>query len=143
MVSSNSQLSEVFANPTIPYDQKKRVLDELIIRTGVQQFTGNFLQILLKNHRLTALPQINGKLREVLDNRAGVVAAHVTTAKPINEETKRILSEKLSQHTGKSVQLSFAIDDSLIGGVVTQVGSTVYDGSIKTQLDEMERALSG
>lgn len=142
MVSSNSQLREVFANPTIPYDQKKLVLDELIIRTGVEPITGNFLQILLKNQRLSALRQINGKLGEILDNRAGVVAADVTTARPLNEETKRILAEKLSRRMGKSVRLSFAIDDSLIGGVVTQVGSTIYDGSIRTQLDELERALA-
>ena len=142
MVSSNSQLQEVFANPTIPYNQKKRVLDELLVRTRVQPITANFLQILLKNQRLIALPQVNVKLREVLDNRAGVVAARVTTAKPINEDTKRMLSEKLSRHLTKSVHLSFAIDDSLIGGVVTQVGSTIYDASIRTELDEMERVLT-
>ena len=66
-----------------------------------------------------------------------------STAHPVNEETKRILSEKLSRFTGKSVRLSFEVDDSLIGGIVTRVGSTVYDGSIRTQLDEMEKTLAG
>jgi F-type H+-transporting ATPase subunit delta len=143
MISSNSQLREVFANPTIPYEQKRAVLNELIKRTGIQQTTANFLQILLKNQRLTALAEINSKLADVVDERAGAVAARVTTANPVNEETKRILSEKLSRFTGKAVRLSFAVDDSLIGGIVTRVGSTVYDGSIRTQLDEMEKALAG
>ena len=142
-VMSSSELRDVLANPTIPYEQKKRVLNELIKRTGVSQTTANFLQVLLRNQRLLALPQINAKLSEVLDDRGGAVAAQVTTAKPINEETKRLLSEKLSRHTGKTVRLDFSTDDSLIGGIVTRLGSTVYDGSIKTQLMEMEKVLSG
>ena len=143
MIDSNSQLREVFANPTIPYDQKKRVLDDLISRTRVHQTTSNFLQILLRNQRLAFLPQINTKLGEILDERAGVVAAHVATARPVTEETKQMLSDKLSRHTGKAVRLDFTSDDSLIGGIVTRVGSTIYDGSIKTQLNQIEKTLGG
>lgn len=143
MIMSSSELREVLANPTVPYEQKRGVLNELIKRTGVSQTTANFLQVLLKNQRLLALPQINAKLGEVLDERGGAVAAHVTTAKPINEDTKRLLADKLSRRTGKSVRLDFSIDDSLIGGIVTRVGSTIYDGSIKTQLKEMEKVLGG
>ncbi len=143
MISSNPELREAFANPTVPYEQKRGVLNELIAKTKVNPITANFLQILLKNQRLTALGEINSRLATVLDDRAGAVAAHVTTANPVNEETQRILSEKLSRFTGKSVRLSFAVDNSLIGGIVTRVGSTVYDGSIRTQLDEMEKALAG
>lgn len=143
MISDNPELKEALVNPTIPYDQKKKVVDELIARTRVKQVTANFLQILLKNQRLTALGEINKRLRQLLDERADVVAAHIATAKPVTDETKRILSEKLSRFTGKSVRLSFGIDDSLIGGVVTRIGSTVYDGSIRTQLEQMEKALAG
>ena len=143
MLISSSELREVLANPTVPYEQKRGVLNELIKRTQVSQTTANFLQVLLKNQRLLALPHINAKLGEVLDDRGGAVAAHVTTAKPINEDTKRLLADKLSRHTGKAVRLDFSIDDSLIGGIVTRIGSTIYDGSIKTQLKEMEKVLSG
>ena len=143
MISSNPELREAFANPTVPYEQKRGVLNELIVKTKVNPITANFLQILLKNQRLTALGEINSRLATVLDDRAGAVAAHITTANPVNEETKRILSEKLSGFTGKSVRLSFDVDDSLIGGIVTRVGSTVYDGSIRTQLDQMEKTLAG
>ncbi len=143
MISSNPDLREAFANPTVPYEQKRAVLNELIAKTKVNLITANFLQILLKNQRLTALGEINSRLATVLDDRAGAVAAHVITANPVNEETKRILSEKLSGFTGKSVRLSFDVDDALIGGVVTRVGSTVYDGSIRTQLDQMEKTLAG
>ena len=143
MLTSSSSLVEVLANPTVPYEKKRHVVNDLIKRTGVTQTTANFLQVLLRNQRLLALPEINAKLREVLDERGGAVAAHVTTAKPIEEGTKRLLVDKLSRHTGKAVKLDFSIDDSLIGGIVTRVGSTIYDGSIKTQLKEMEKVLSG
>jgi F-type H+-transporting ATPase subunit delta len=118
-------------------------LDELISRTRANQTSSNFLQILLRNQRLAYLPHINAKLGEILDERAGLVAAHVATARPITEETKRMLSDKLSRHTGKAVRLDFTTDDSLIGGIVTRVGSTVYDGSIKTQLKQIEKTLGG
>ena len=143
MINSNSQLKEVFANPTVPYDQKRKVLRELITRTKVGPLTSNFLEILLKNQRVTALEEINRRLAEVLDARSGVLAAHVTTARPISDDARKALSEKLSRMSGKQVRLSFTTDQSLIGGMVTRVGSTVYDGSIRSQLNRMEKSLAG
>jgi F-type H+-transporting ATPase subunit delta len=92
MIASSPDLREVIANPTIPYEQKKGVLNELIGRTDVRQTTANFLQVLLRNQRLLALPEINAKLADVLDERAGAVAAHVTTAAPIDEPTRKLLA---------------------------------------------------
>lgn len=143
MISSNPQLEEVFANPTVPYDQKRKVLGELIQRTKVHQLTANFLQILLKNQRLTDLREINSRFAEVFDSRDGVVAGQVTTARTVSEDTRRVLLEKLSKATGQKMRLSFVTDKTLIGGMITRVGSTVYDGSIRTQLDRMEELLAG
>lgn len=143
MIQSNPQLQEVFANPTIPYDQKRAVLRELIARTEIHPFTANFLQTLLKNRRVTALSEINKRLAQLLDERAGVVAAYVTTARPIAEEIRTALSQNLETLTGKRVRLSFATDNQLIGGMVTRVGSTIYDGSIRSQLKRLEQVLAG
>lgn len=143
MISSNCELEEVFANPTIPYDKKRKVLRDLIGRTKVNHVTANFLQLLLRNQRLTSLEEINRRFGEVLDAREGVAAAHVTTARQVSEEIKGVLYEKLCRITGRRVRLSFATDDSLIGGMVTRIGSTVYDGSIRSQLDRMEKVLGG
>ncbi|MEP6920373.1 MAG: ATP synthase F1 subunit delta [bacterium] len=143
MIQSNSQLREVFENPTISYTQKQSVLKELISRTKVRPSTANFLQTLLKNQRITALGEINKLFARVLDERAGVVAALVTTARPISEDIKKALSNRLTSITGKQVRLSFATDEQLIGGMVARVGSTVYDGSILNQLRRMEQALAG
>jgi len=141
MLESSAELREVFANPTIPYDQKRRVLNELIARSKVRPTTANFLQVLLKNQRLTELPEINRRLEQELDERAGVVAAKVVTARPVPTEIQQTIHSRLKGLTGKNIRVNFQIDDSIIGGLVTRIGSTVYDGSIRTQLENLSTQL--
>jgi F-type H+-transporting ATPase subunit delta len=143
MILQNAPLLEVFSNPTVAYGQKGKVLEELIARTKVTPTTGNFLRILLRNQRLADLPQVNAKLALVLDERAGVVGAQVTSARPVSETVKASLEEKLAKMTGKRVRLSFNIDESLLGGIVTRIGSTVYDGSVRNQLRRLGEELAG
>jgi F-type H+-transporting ATPase subunit delta len=141
MIDENPQLQEVFSNPTISYEQKGKVLVELISRTRVRPTTANFLQVLLRNHRLTELAEINQRLAQVLDQRAGVVAAEVTTARPIAEDTRATIQAKLRGLTGKDVRVRFQTDNDIIGGLVTRIGSTVYDSSIRTQLQLLSNRL--
>lgn len=143
MILSNELLQEVLRNPTVAYDQKQALLEKLIKLTKVHQTTANFLRILLKNQRLTELNEINERLALVLDERAGVTAAHVTTARPVSDDIKNSLQGRLANLTGNDVRLSFEIDEALIGGMVTRIGSTVYDGSIRNQLKELETKLAG
>ncbi len=143
MMQGNPDLLEVFRNPTIPYDQKRKVLDTLIARTRVRQTTANFLQVLLRNHRLAELREINQRFAQELDDRRGVVVAHVTTARNVPEADRVRLADKLSNLTGRRVRLQFNVDDELIGGVVTRIGSTVYDGSVRTQLEQIKLRMAG
>ena len=142
MLESSEQLREVFANPTISYDQKRRVLNELINRTKVLSTTANFFQLLLKNQRLTELSEINRRLEQVLDERAGVVAAKVVTARPVSPDTQQQIHTKLKGLTGKNIRVEFQTDNNIIGGLVTRIGSTVYDGSIRTQLEILSTQLT-
>jgi F-type H+-transporting ATPase subunit delta len=143
MMESNPQLGEVFWNPAVPYEQKQKVLKQLLERTRVRQTTANFLQLLLKNQRLTELAEINQKLAQILDERAGVVGAEVISARPLPEAAKSSLQQKLLALTRRQVRLSFATDESLLGGMVTRIGSTVYDGSVKNQLEQLRVRLAG
>jgi F-type H+-transporting ATPase subunit delta len=143
MIRNNAQLQEVFRNPTIPYDQKQKVLSTLIARTRVRQLTANFLQVLLQNQRLTELGEVNKRFAQVLDERSGIVSAAVTTARPVPESSQQALRDKLTALTGKQVRLSFATDEELIGGIVTRIGSTVYDGSVRTQLQQVKEKMVG
>ncbi|HEX8423818.1 MAG TPA: ATP synthase F1 subunit delta [Pyrinomonadaceae bacterium] len=143
MMQMNAQLMEVFGNPTIPYDQKRKVLSTLIERTRVRPTTANFLQVLLQNHRLAELGEINKRFAQVLDERAGVVSAEVITARPVTDASREALRAKLTSMTGKDVRLSFTTDEELIGGIVTRIGSTIYDGSVRNQLQQYKERLAG
>lgn len=143
MIVSNPALLEVFTNPTVPYEQKSKVLNELIARTKVRPTTANFLRILLKNQRLAQLDEVNAKLDHVLDERSGVVSAQVTSARPVAESIKVTLEEKLGVITGKRIRLSFETDETLLGGIVTRIGSTIYDGSVRNQLKRLGEELAG
>ncbi len=143
MIESHPLLKEVFANPTIVYDHKRNVLDDLIARTRVRETSASFLRVLLRNQRLSQLRDIVARYGVVLDDRSGVVAAHVTTARPISEELKNSLQQTLTQATGRKVRLSFATDESIIGGLVARIGSTVFDGSVQSQLDRLAAEMAG
>ncbi len=143
MILSNPPLLEAFTNPTVPYEQKAKVLNELIARTKVCPTTANFLRILLKNQRLAEISEVNAKLAHVLDERSGVVGAQVTSARPVADSTKAALEEKLGVITGKKVRLSFLTDEALLGGIVTRIGSTIYDGSVRNRLKRLGEELAG
>lgn len=142
MISQNGALLEAFSNPTIAYEQKHAVLNELINRTKIRPTTANFLRVLLKNQRLAELSQMNAKLAQVLDERTGIISAEVTSARPVAEPTKALLAERLARLTGKKARLSFHTDASLLGGLVTRIGSTIYDGSVRNQLSRLREELA-
>lgn len=143
MILENTLLLEAFSNPTVAFEQKAAVLNELIVRTQVRATTANFLRLLLKNQRIAELPQINATLAEVLDQRSGVLGAQVLSARPVPDSTKASLEAKLGQMTGKKIRLSFDTDESLLGGMVTRIGSTIYDGSVRNQLRRLVEELAG
>ena len=137
LIEDNSQLREVFSNPTVPYDQKRSLLEELIVRTKIRETTASFLRVLLLNQRLAQLKYVAERLALVLDERRGVVATKVTTARPLPADLQAGLFETMSIVAGRTVRLSFTTDESIIGGVVTQIGSTIFDGSIQGQLERL------
>jgi F-type H+-transporting ATPase subunit delta len=142
LIENNPQLREVFANPTIPDDQERKVLEELISRTRIGETAASFLRVLLRNRRLAELKAIAERFDQELDERRGIVGAHVTTARPIPEDVKDALKDALSATTGRNVRLSFTTDESIIGGVVSQIGSTIFDGSVQGHLDRLADELT-
>ena len=142
LVQQNPLLLEGLTNPTVPYDQKSKVLNEIIAKAKVRPTTANFLRLLLRNQRFGELPRINAKLSDIMDERAGVVSAEVTSARPISEPVKSALEQTLQQITNRRVRLNFATDETLLGGIVTRIGSTIYDGSVRSQLDRLKQELA-
>lgn len=143
MMHDNAQLLEVFRNPTIPYEQKRRVVGTLVERTRVRPTTSNFLQVLLQNHRLADLQEINRIFAQELDRRTGIVSAQVTTARAVPPAEQETLRARLSELTRSNVRIEFDVDEELIGGVVTRIGSTVYDGSVRSMLQQVKEKMTG
>lgn len=142
VVAENSELRAVFASPVIALDRKKAVLNELLARMQFTPTTNNFLQLLLTNQRLHHIGVVRASLMKELDERAGVVSAEVTTARTLAATEQENLLNQLQTATGKHVRINFKIDPEIIGGVVTRVGSLIYDGSIKNQLALMKQQLA-
>lgn len=141
LISSSPELTSAFSNPSIAHASKENVLEQLLERTKPSRTTANFLRVLLRNSRLVNLSAINKKLFEVLEERAGRVTGTVTSSRELSEAEKSGFSEGLSKATNMDVQLTFEIDESIIGGAVSRVGSTVFDGSVKSQLDVLRERM--
>lgn len=143
LLQANPNLREVFANPTIALEKKRVVLNKLIAASKPRATTANFLKVLLQNQRLTELGEINRRFAYTLDERAGMIAATVTTARPVPQDAQQQLHDKLGTMTGKKVRIDFATDPEIIGGLVTRIGSTVYDGSVRSQLQQIKERMTG
>lgn len=141
MIDANADLHDAFSNPSIPHAQKEKLLASLLERTHPSRTTANFLRVLLRNGRLTEISAINERFAVELEERSGIVAADVISARELPQSERSELQSKLEQLTGKRVNLSFNIDPNLIGGVITRVGSTVYDGSVRTRLENLREQL--
>lgn len=143
MMQDNAQLLNIFRNPTVPYEQKQSVLQTLIERSKIRPTTANFLNLLLRNHRLADLNEINQHFTQKLDERSGVITAQVTTARPVSTEVQNDLRTQLQSLTKHGVKMEFSVDENLIGGMITRIGSTVYDGSVRNQLEIMKEKFAG
>ena len=132
----------VFHSPAVRRDAKERLLAELISRYPVTPLIANFLRTLLRHNRILYFQEIFDGCVKLVNDRKGIVSAQVATAAPLSEQEIQRLSQSLTRVTGKSVNMNVQTDAALLGGLVVQVGSTIYDGSLRTQLAEMKRRLA-
>lgn len=143
LIVGNPDLQNAFRNPAIAHAKKEKVLEGLLAKVKPSRTTSNFLRILLRNGRLTELREINERFEAVLEERSGSVAAAVISARKLSAAQQNELKTNLEKITGKQVKLKFTIDENIIGGVVTRIGSTIYDGSVKTQLENLKEEMIG
>ena len=134
-------LLEAFHSPSVPRDTKEKLLVEVMTLHPVNPITSNFMRILLQNNRIRYFQQIRDAYLKAVDEHKGIVSAQVTAAAPLSPRDLRSLENALTGITGRLVNVELQTDASLLGGVVVQVGSTIFDGSIRTQLSEMRRRL--
>ncbi|HUO61328.1 MAG TPA: ATP synthase F1 subunit delta [Candidatus Acidoferrales bacterium] len=141
---ASSDLRRVWEAPSVPAEQKRAVLDALLARVGnVPRELRNFIAVLIDHGRIAALPQIAGQFSAEMNQRLGIVEADITSARALSEAERQQLLLQLSQLTGSKVAPRYAIDETLLGGAQVRVGSTVYDGSVRGQLERMRQQLAG
>lgn len=138
---ASAELRGAIANPLVAIEAKKAILGELAQRMNLGQAVRNTLEMLLDRRRLQALPAIAARLREMADERRGILRAEVLTAMPLPEEYFTQLQQQLERVTGRRIALDRKLDPSLICGVVARVGDTVYDGSLVARLRKMKETM--
>ena len=128
--------------PAIQNSRKRAVLANLLEKTGGSTFIRNFTYVLIDHRRIAIIGEIREAF-ELLDERMGFARAEVASATPLNERVSADLESELSRLTGKRMRLRFDIDPALLGGVVARIGFTVYDGSVRGELRQLAKKLSG
>ena len=140
-LDESKELRQVLENPVFPLDKRRGVLDEVVRRLGLSRTARNFVMLLLEKGRIVALPDITRVYRTLVDEQAGRVRATVTSARPLDPALEQRLKNALERQSGKVVLLEKREDPQLIGGVVTQLGDLMFDGSVRTQLERMREEL--
>ncbi|MBM3777196.1 MAG: ATP synthase F1 subunit delta [Acidimicrobiia bacterium] len=138
----HDDLRQSFSNPAVPTAAKLAVVDQLIARLTPSPQVGRLLQMLADRDRLDLLPDLNGIYRERLMDHQQVIRAEIVTAEALDADRVDGLRQRLASATGRTVQVSARVDPALVGGLVAKIGSTVYDGSVATQLTRMRSRLS-
>jgi F-type H+-transporting ATPase subunit delta len=141
LLREHRELQRFLVNPSILRRDKVRILEEVIARLSLRPLTKSFLRILQQAGRLQALEGVLRAYETMVDERLGRVKAVVTTAAPLEGEAHERLRQRLAEMTGKTVYLEGQLDTGLLGGLVTQIGSQVYDGSLRTRLARLRQEL--
>ena len=139
--TSSHELRTALENPVFPLEKRRMVLDELARRLGLSRVVRNFVMVLLEKGRINALPDIARAHHALVDEHAGRIRATVTSARPLDPALEQRLRTALEKQSGKVVLLEKKEDPSIVGGVITQLGDLVYDGSVRTQLAQLREEL--
>jgi F-type H+-transporting ATPase subunit delta len=140
-MTESAELVTVLTNPAIRRGDRRKVIDGLLAKIEVAPNTKSLVYLLLDGERLSSLPAISRELDAMLEARGGKISATVTSATPLDAAQLTQITAALEQLSGKKVQISKREDPALLGGVVAQLGDTVYDGSLRTQLRNLRDEL--
>ena len=142
ILASSHELRTLLQNPSVPGDQKLRLLDALTKRIGAPKEFRNFLAILVDNQRLGGFTEIVREVKEQLNERLGIADAEVISARELGAEERRILEAQIAKTTGKTVRARYQQDPAVLGGAIVRVGSTIYDGSVQGRLERMRAEIA-
>ena len=138
----SAELRNALTSPSVPPVRKRAVIGGIGGKLGMSRIARNFLFVLADHRRVALLPEVLEAFDLLLDERLGFVRADISSARELDETQRAAVSHKLEQLTGKQVRMRFAVDGDLLGGLVARIGSTVYDGSVRGQLQALGKRLA-
>jgi F-type H+-transporting ATPase subunit delta len=141
MMHDNPDLAKAAGRAGVTEAARVSLIAAVADKMGLTAPVKKLLVLLADGRKLNLVPDLAASFHERLLNHQNIVRAEVTSAAPLSPEKTKALEDSLSQVTGKNVNLSISVDPELLGGVVARIGSTVYDGSVKTQLQRMRQQL--
>ena len=142
LLHRNIQLRRILENPSIPGEQKRSVLDAIAAKMGITRQVKNFIAVITDHRRLPLLGEIAKQFEAELNDRRGFADAQVTSARELSDQEEKLIETQILSLTGKEqVKAKYDVDPALLGGAVVQVGSTIYDGSVKGQLEKIRQRL--
>lgn len=143
ILAESAELRTVWDSPSVEQDQKLKLLDALAARAQLSREVRNFVAVILANQRILAFSEIAKATVEEINARLGIADAEIASARELSAEEKRKLESQVAKVTGKTLRVRYALDPQLMGGVTVKVGSTIYDGSVRGQLQRMKEQLIG
>jgi F-type H+-transporting ATPase subunit delta len=141
-LESSAELREVLEDPSIPEPQKLNVLDAIATKAGMSKTVRNYIAVIAHHQRLHELRQMVDAYAMIADEESSVAEAAIVSAQPLDADMRKLLEGNIRKLTGSNqVHVSYSEDKALLGGAVVTVGSTVYDGSIRAQLQQLKARL--
>lgn len=137
----SADLREVLMDPSVPSDQKLAVVDALAERMKMYPEVRNLIAVVIDHQRLGAFDEIVSEYHRVADAGLGVADVAIASARELNEDDRRELEQQVARLAGSRIRVKYTQDPALLGGAVVTIGSTVYDGSVRGQLQQMRQAL--
>jgi F-type H+-transporting ATPase subunit delta len=142
LYAESAELRNFLSSPAVGADAKHRVIEKLLARVGGSKIVRNFLFVVMDHQRAHALPEIIAAFQEVIRQRQGITEAQISSAVELSKAQKAEMEFTLEKLTGKRVEAKFSLAPELLGGAVVRVGDTVYDGSLRSRLNELRARLT-
>ena len=137
----NLELRQVLSDTKVSSGIKLEILKDVLSKIKVSKLVDTFSRYLLAKRRIDFLPDIERAFNLLLQEKLGRIEATVTTASELPKDTVKKLVDAISSYSGKEIEVNVTIDPSIIGGIVTRIGSTVIDGSIQTYLNQIRQSI--
>jgi F-type H+-transporting ATPase subunit delta len=142
VLAGSAELRTALASPSVPPARKRAVVADIAARLGVSRVARNFLFVLVDHRRIEMLTEVLEAFDLLADERLGFVRAEISSARELDQRQRAAVSHGFERFTGRNVRMRYAIDPALLGGLVARIGSTVYDGSVRGQLQALGKRLA-